>query len=423
MDHLNIFNAYKNKANHHEDELTRSFLILVKNVPIVSVMFFEMVKRHLNHSGIDSIANGELFIEEIFTQLSNSNNLFSSEKIEGRKLVSIIISDDKLDSEVKVKNDDRKARYDGVILASPSWLFIIENKPSKENIWLGQLNPNIEEEIDVTILEEPCCLSWREIMSNLSSLIQNKMVNGAEEMLLDDFIEYVDHEYSWINPYNNFSICKDHTFLLNKRCQSVMGNFNINNEYPEVKYHRGWKHYIESGKNTIKQIALDAKEIDSDWELNVWLHAGDTMGASRKVFEELDIKKLMNLESLGFKLSKNFHIAYRSSNLLWFNGTLSFEDYIKFWKNRYKNLKQIKRSEFTLFFDEMEKNQMIVSEDRSIIKEKILDKNYDKLNICPGFLIRYSWTKEEAIRLDKTNLFEKDFQEKVNAAFDVMGGI
>jgi hypothetical protein len=423
MDHLNIFNSYKKKSNNHEDELTRCFLILVKNVPIVQVMFFEMIKKQMNNPNLETIANGELFIEEIFTQLSNTNNLFSSEKIEARTLVSIIISDDKLESDAKVKNDDRQARYDGVILSSPSWLFIIENKPSKENIWLGQLNPNIEDEKDVTILENPCCLSWRDIMSNLSSLIQNKLVTGAEEVLMEDFIEYVDNEYSWINPYNNFSICKNNIYLLNKRCNSIMGNFKINGEYAEVKYHRGWKHYIESGKNTVKQIALDANKLDLGWEVNLWLHTGDTMNAARTVFEKLDIDKLMKLQTLGFKLSTNFHFAYRSSNLLWFDGNLSFEDYIKYWKDKYKNLKQIKRADFLTFFDEMENNQMIVPGDRSEIQEKILNKNYDKLNICPGFLIRYTWSKDEAIRLDKSNNFEENFKNKVKAAFNVMGGI
>src|SRR5690554_3062057 len=109
MDHLNVFNAYKNKANSHEDELTRSFLILVKNIPIVQVMFFEMVRNEMVGGSIQSIASGDLRIEEVYTQLSNKNHLFSKQMMEGRTLLSIIISDDKLQAEAKVKNDDRQA--------------------------------------------------------------------------------------------------------------------------------------------------------------------------------------------------------------------------------------------------------------------------------------------------------------------------
>jgi hypothetical protein len=423
MDHLNLFNSYKNKSNNHEDELTRSFLILIKNIPMVQVMFFEMVRSEMSDINIDSIAGGELSIEEVYTQLSNTNNIFNEGIIEGRTLLSIIISDDKLNSQTKVQNDTRQARYDGVILADPSWLFIIENKPLRDNIWLRQLNPNISEDADVSIIEKPCCLSWRGILSRLNSIIQNKMVNGVEKLLIEDFIEYVDNEYPWLNPYTNFGVCKGNLYLLNKRCISIMGSYKIKGVNPEVKYHKGWKHYIESGKNTIKQIALDANEYSSDWGIDLWMIAGDTMSAARETFEKLDVDKLLELKKIGFKISTNFHLAYRSSNLLWFDGILSVEEYIRFWKKECKKLQQAKRVNFNNLFDELEKNHIIVAEDRSTIQEKILNKNYDKLNICPGIMMKYTWNSETAVRLDKSNKFEEDFKNKVDAVFEAIGGI
>ena len=120
MDHLNIFNSYKNKSNNHEDELTRSFLILLKSIPIVQMLFFEMIRNEMLDLKIESIATGDLAVEEVFTQLSNSNNLFNSDILDGRTLVSIIISDDKFETEEKVTNDDRNAVYDGVVICHPS---------------------------------------------------------------------------------------------------------------------------------------------------------------------------------------------------------------------------------------------------------------------------------------------------------------
>lgn len=423
MDHLNVFNPYKNKSNNHEDELTRSFLILLKNIPIVQVMFFEMVRNDLPKCKIDSIASGDLGVEEVYTQLSNSNDIFTSNMVEGRTLLSIIISDDKLDQEFQVQNADRQARYDGVILCNPSWLFIVENKPSRENVWLGQLNPNISEEADITIIDKPCCLSWRGIISGLNSLVQNNMVSGLERILIENFIEYVDNEYSWINPYTTFGVCKNNLYLLNKRCISVMANSKIPGVSSEVKYHKGWKHYIESGRNTVKKIALDANESASDWTIDLWMYAGDTMNSARETFEKLDIDELLELQTKGFQLFKNFHISYRSSNLLWFDGNLTIEEYLRFWKREYKNLKQVKRVDFITLFDTLEQNQIIEAEDRSMIQERILNKNYDKLNVCPGFLVKYSWSSQIAISLDKSNKFEVDFRDKVKTAFGAFGGI
>lgn len=423
MNHLNLFNAYKNKSNNHEDELTRSFLILLKNIPVVQMLFFEMIRNEMLGIGIQSIATGELAVEEVHTQLSNTNNLFSSEMLDGRTLVSIIISDDKYETTQKVVNDDRQARYDGVITCEPSWIFIIENKPSKENVWSGQLNPNIMEEKDINIVEKPCCLSWRDIITVLNTQVQNRMLNGFELQAVEDFIQYVDNEYPWINPYTSFAVCKGIKYLLDKRCNYIMGNCEINGLKQDVKSHRGWKHYIDSGVTTIKQIALDSNEDKEDFTIDMWLMAADTMSSARETFNKLDVEKLMDLENDGYILTSNFHISYRSSNLLFFQGTLSFEDYIKFWKTESVNLKQIKRDNFINYFDFLEEQGMILKEDRDIIDEKIMEKGYDKLNICPGIGIRYSWDSKSSIELDKSNKFEKDFYSKLIKVFNTMGGI
>lgn len=355
MNHLNIFHPYKNKPHHHEDELTRSFLILLKNIPVVQMMFFEMVQQEMKDTEAESITLRNLSIEEMYTQKSSEDRSFLS-KIEGRKLVSIIISDDKLETDATVKNDDRLARYDGVVLCnsnSDSWVFIIENKPSKENIWLRQLNPNVREEQEINIISKPCCLSWRDIIASLNSLIQNRMFYGFELQAVEDFLEYVDETFPQLNPYTSFEVCKGNIDLLNKRCRAIMANCEINGEKREVKYHRGWKYYIESGVNTVKQIALDANESKNGFTIDLWLHAGDTMSSARETYSKLNKDKLLKLEEKGFELSNNFHVSYRSRNLLWLkNSPLTFEKYIDFWLTQYreKKIKQIKRKDFNNYF-------------------------------------------------------------------------
>ena len=421
MDHLNVFNSYKNKSNNHEDELTRNFLILLKNIPIVQVMFFEMVRKEMPAINVESMVTGDLSVEEVHTQLSNSNVLFSTEVVEGRKLLSIIISDDKLESEAQVNNVDRQARYDGVVLCNPSWLFIIENKPFRENIWIDQLNPNIQD--NVKIIKKPCCLSWREVIAGLNSIIKKRMVSGLERILVEDFIEYVDAEYSWINPYTAFDVCKGSKYLLDKRCISILSSCDLVVD-SKVYYHKGWSHYILSGKNTIKQIFLNANEVHHNgWSIVLWLYAGDIMSAAKEAYDKLDIDKLFELHNQGFVISKNFHLAYQATNLLYFEGTLSLKDYLLYWKQEYRKLQQVKRDEFKACFNKLEKDQFITSKDRSKIQDNIINKKYDHINICPGFLMRYSWASTDAIELDRANKFENDFKDRVTSAFSVVGGI
>ncbi|MDP2750139.1 MAG: hypothetical protein Q8O89_04880, partial [Nanoarchaeota archaeon] len=94
---------------------------------------------------------------------------------------------------------------------------------------------------------------------------------------------------------------------------------------------------------------------------------------------------------------------------------------IKYWKKNYVNLKQIKRVEFEKSFNNFEQVGLILSSDQKDIASKILSKKYGNLNICPGFLIKYSWTKQEAIELDLAMKFEEDLAEKIKSAFEIFG--
>lgn len=415
-----MFNAYKSKSNAHEDELTRSFLILIKNIPMLQMIFFDMIKNEMREDDLSSIICDDLFVESVFTQLSNNNEVFTTGILDGRSLISVIISDDKLESSEPIKNSDRKARYDGVIFCKPGWVFIIENKPSRNNIWLGQLNPNMNNR-EISIIQKPCCLSWRKIITRINLLIANDMIYGVEKALTEDFIEYVDEKYKVINPYTNFSVCKDDKYLLDKRCILAMNSLKVNSVTNNVLYHKGYKYYVPSGKSTIKEIALDSTFNGTDWSIDLWMYVGDSMNSARESFKKLNINKLNKLRTNGFTISKNFHVSYRSCNLLWFTGGLSTEEYLTYWIQNIGNLRQAKRIEFESIFLDLEKSKLILDTDQTILKEKILSKNYDKLNICPGFLIKYTWSSQKAINLDFANSFDADFIDKVNQVFEIFG--
>ena len=72
----------------------------------------------------------------------------------------------------------------------------------------------------------------------LNTQVEKGMFSGFELQAVEDFIEYVDNEYTWINPYTSFGVCKENIYLLNKRCINIMGSCLINGEKKEVKYHR-----------------------------------------------------------------------------------------------------------------------------------------------------------------------------------------
>lgn len=340
MNHLNIFNPFKSKSNYHEDELTRAFLILQKNIYIVQACFIEMIREEMNNQQCDqvipSLFDKFSLVESVQTQITDKNDLFKAAI--GRRLVSIIISDEKLFKEVKVEKCDRNARYDGVILYQPGRVMVIENKPSVENVWVGQLNPNVSGEIEIE--EKPISLSWRGIIEGFTSLIEKNLVRGIEKDLLEDFLEFIDNEYPQLNPYTNFSICKNIEYLITRRCITVMENSGLG----KVEYHRGWKYHIVLDMEAVKQIALSPSFEGDEWHIVLEMYPGDTMNQARSFYGNVDKERFFSLLHKGWEIKPNMHFSFRASNLVCTDVKIGIREYVEYWIKSIGFLSQISRN-------------------------------------------------------------------------------
>lgn len=418
--YLNVFNSFKSKSNYHEDELTRTFLSILKNIPIIQAMFIDMIRDEMIEKKceeiIPSITKQDSQISYISTQISNTNSIFSS--INGRRVVSIVISDDKLYTDIKVVNSERSARYDGVIIYDPSWVLIVENKPSAKNIWPEQLNPNINSNLeDVEIEQEVISLSWRVLLENLGKLINKGALVGLEKTLVEDFLQFVDMQFPQLNSYTNLALCKDNKYLLEKRCIAIMEEINIG----EVKYHRGGSYHIQIDNYSVRQIALSPKFNGDDWEIMLHIYPGDSMSQARTLYNSININKLLDMIDENCTIQPNMHFAFRASNLLWTEVGLSTKDYIEYWTKDENTLKQIQRSDFKEYFCNLNQDGILSELDLDIIDDKIMSKGYPNLNICPGIAIKYKWSKEESINLDMKSKFSETIKSKIKEIMNALG--
>lgn len=405
MERLNFFNPFKDKEVTHEDVLTRNFLILLKNVPAAQVAFFELIRETMPGIGLESIALGKLSVSEVYTQVASGGRL---DAIQDHSILSVYISDDKFETEHKVSKSDRNARYDGVIVCEPSWMFIIENKPYVGNAWENQLNPNKDDVSGNTLIEQPCCLSWRDIIDTLSAVLEHNVVNDLEKTIIDDFMEYINEAYSWLNPYSRLALCKGNKWLLDKRCGAVLQQCF---EGKELKYHRGWKYYIDTSAedDVVRQIALDTDGRD----VTLWMYGGDSMNSAKAMHNSIQVPKLQDILNRGFDAWPNFHIAFSSTNLVWLPSNVDIVTYIQFWKDT--KIEQVKRENIEDYCKNLA-TQGIVVYDEELLYDKIISKQYNKgMNICPGLFMGYKWSIEEAIKLDNQGKFVEECREKIES--------
>ncbi|WP_151738858.1 hypothetical protein [Acinetobacter junii] len=180
MDRLNCFNAYNNKELHHEDQLTRAYLILLKySFHTFSAFLSYVQQENINDEHKINFLN--LLEDENWnfeTQRSNPN-------IHTNLLGSILMTDQNLEKHDLIQSSNRNARYDGLITFGTQLTLIIENKPRSQHVWNEQLNPS-KENLDeiIVIMPKPIILEWKQVVKHLNSLYKLETVNGAEKMMI-----------------------------------------------------------------------------------------------------------------------------------------------------------------------------------------------------------------------------------------------
>jgi hypothetical protein len=360
---------------------------------------------------------------EIATQKSNPD-------IESNWLLSVLITDANVKSDdTAVQTSERNARYDGIVKFGSSLTIIIEDKPRSSNVWLDQLNPAKNGLSDgVRIYTKPALLEWKEIIRQLNHLVNLPSVSGYEKTMIEDFLSFIDVKFPFLNPYDNFYLCKGDPELIDRRIQNLLKAIVEDEEI--VKYHNKWAHSIEVDYDQIKKIGLVFESKDDEWWLNLSFYFGNTQGQAIAFYSNaLDIDQIAALYDKGWWCDIDFHFAYITTNLVWIKQMPDgdkdkyVERYIEFWIANKDEIYQQRREAVQEYVDWLEsENLLVISQE---VKEK-LDRNFfmtdrEKLNVCPGLGAIYTVTGKDAEKLDKEGKLEDHIRQAVIDALRLIG--
>lgn len=432
MNHVNYFYPYS-KSNNHEDNLTRAFLALLNLIPSVQAVFIDLIRdrqikeiifKGLERHNYDALIPSYFERDSKITRVETQKSHFGSDK---GIILSILISDEKLQEDVKVEASERSAVYDGIITyetREQGWIFIVENKPNIDKVWNEQLKPSIKKKIDdessFKIIDYPISLEWKNIIDALYGLIVNDIATQGEKGLINQFFDYVNSSYSQLNPYDTFEKCQDREVLLQKRCEQIMGMFTSE----ELGKHRGWKAYFDIKDKAVKRGALFPQSIeDSDWKICLAIYPGDTVSQARNFYQSLSsndgISELINtVKSYGWNFFTNLHFSFISSHLYWARREMENEDYLGYWVNNRSEIKQHKElaGSFGHVYNHFLDKGLITEDDRKELISKFDRTNRSTMNICPGVGFEKYWNKKEVLKLeaDDKDGFAEEVKEQLN---------
>ena len=377
-DHLNVFEPYVSKAPHHEDALTRAFLLVLRGVPVAHAAWLVLVDRahRANHGkGIPSLH--ELDAPTVETQTAT---VPSAERV-----LSLVQTDEAYFREADAAPSDRRQVLDGIVSYGGSIAIVLENKPSHRSIWEAQLDVSLQ--ADSTLDPRVACVTWKEIVAAWANLLEAGHLSPAERVLLGDFLDYVEEHFPSLRPYSKVGLCGTDIERLQRRCRmlllSLAGETN-------VAYHRGWGWFFHvADGQCILQVGLIPKRRSKDLYLMVEIDPGDTTAQARILYRDVSLADLEALRSREWELAPNLHFAHMTRNLLWTRVERSFEEYWDFWLQRGGWIRRWNRAEFEQVFADLVTAGLATEQDRMEFTKHLLNTQRATFNMCPGLTLRW----------------------------------
>lgn len=411
MNNLNYFTPFTKNSNRHEDHLTRAFLLLLKMSPNSFNYFYNYFQFKANSKETPPLHQLEITDLDFQTQTGSLPEV--------NKYFSVLITNEFVPLETEIKPSKRKAVYDGVININDEVVLFIETKPNKDHVWNGQLSPSKKDIPEESFLfSKPVILEWKEIINQLHRINNSITCLLHERHLLSDFFELVNNSFSYLNPYDDFSKCIT-PYLYNQRVKGLLEG--IQPDHSKIKHHKGWGNYIELDIPEVKKIGLlnhYDKETNGWIGISITLDFGSTMNQSRSFY-----KKVTSYEAIesykDWKKYGNLHLSFSSSNLVFFDTPeeklKEFFDFFSDKQERKNRIRQLRKVDLEPFLNEMKEKNIIVykREKEQEVEEKIYNKDYTTINLCPAILMRYSIPAEQAILLDKQGKLEDLIKEKI----------
>ncbi len=430
MERLNYFNPYQSKGAWHEDQLTRAFLVVVRMVPLALSTFLDLIRdrqvKAKNEKPLPSLSDLMIQGVGIYTQRN------SVPQTTGR-LISLLMTDKHWTPENKVQESQRVARYDGVLCFDPEWIIVIENKPDHQNVWADQVNPSLPAEgHKIEVDPQLVVLRWSDVVNRLTALLDVNWLGNTDRQLVSDFLEFLDEEFEYLNPYDSFDSCKNSISLLQKRCQAVLETIAPG----QVKWAGIWeKHYFElksaqqKGEPPAKRCAFypNQKEEEISIELAMW--PGDTMTQARSFYRHLaehGLTSFLDLKKQDWILETNFHFGFIQKGFgHGVRTTLSVEDYLEYWASNAGRIEQFSPDEhgFESSFQRFVVDGLISEADVQWLSAKAAALGATNVNIIPGLAVIHRWSLIDAVAIDKNGEgMVEEVRRKTNEAIATWGG-
>jgi hypothetical protein len=198
--HLNVFEPYRDLASHHEDQLTRAAMIVLRMVPLAR----EALLQAIGEGSLSGLPECSLDMQA--THVVDPEPARSEEASARGRLVSVFLTPDiePFALAEEVSDTDRGQRFDGVLRFGPELVVVVESKvcwrwARRDGHRVAELNlrgARFDE-------RRTCLLPWHDLLESWMRLIELDVLSTAERALVGDMLDYAHRDFGHLLPFGS----------------------------------------------------------------------------------------------------------------------------------------------------------------------------------------------------------------------------
>jgi hypothetical protein len=198
--HLNVFEPYRELSSHHEDQLTRAAMIVLRMVPLAR----ETLLQAIGEGSLSGLPECSLDMQA--THVVDPVAVADEDAPPRERLVSVFLTPDiePFPLAEEVTDTERSQRFDGVLRFDPELVVVVESKvchrwARRDGHRVAELNLRGARFAE----RRTCLLPWHDLLESWMRLIELDVLSTAERALVQDMLDYAHRDFGHLLPFGS----------------------------------------------------------------------------------------------------------------------------------------------------------------------------------------------------------------------------
>ena len=399
-DTLNFFDPNRDIPAHHENQLTRACLVVLRISPAAHQVWLSLAAPGRK---LYELPRPWSFDTQRWQMFGSAPDV--AEPIQG---ISVLQAADVQVVDGPVQITDRGQVLDGIVRYGDELLIVIETKLDGPVATRQAQDLNIHG-AHVRFDGGVQTVSWRDLLAAWSDLIESGVVAGAERTLIIDFLDFVERHFPRLGPFTTLGRCKDHRFRVSRRLNAVLDEIADGLTKPWLEL---------PGRSTVDRAYLEFEE--SSQHIRLVVYPADTLTQAKAFYARPGAASSV-LSLRGWNVEPNFHFGYMAVGLVWTTADGQLEEYVDYWRERIESTGAIPRDEWEEFWRELVQRGFARTEQKMQFDQSFTTTGRKSATPRPGLKCFYSWKLSDAKLLDDGNRLVDAVADQLNVVLRALG--